>query len=57
MKKKAPVMNEDVGKKNCKEHKICGREPGGARACEIGICPVAAHEELETLTVATMRTG
>jgi hypothetical protein len=37
---------EDGMKQNCWEHKKCGRQPGGARAKELGICPVTAHEEL-----------
>ena len=28
-------------RKNCWEFKKCGREPGGARADELGVCPVA----------------
>lgn len=31
-------------KKNCWEHKGCGREPGGSKAKELGICPVALYE-------------
>lgn len=27
-------------KKNCWEHKNCGRWPGGSRAKELGVCPV-----------------
>lgn len=34
-------------KKNCWEYKTCGREPGGHKAKELGICPVAVREELE----------
>lgn len=28
--------------KNCWEAKNCGRQPGGAKAGELGICPAAA---------------
>ncbi len=28
-------------KKNCWEFKGCGREPGGAKAVELGVCPAA----------------
>ncbi len=28
-------------KKNCWEHKKCGREPGGEKAKELGVCPSA----------------
>lgn len=34
-------------KKNCWEHTGCGREPGGIKAQELGICPVAVHEEFD----------
>jgi hypothetical protein len=30
-----------VDKKNCWEHLKCGREPGGVKASELGICPAA----------------
>ncbi|MDA8065360.1 MAG: hypothetical protein M0031_07660 [Thermaerobacter sp.] len=31
-----------AGKENCWEMKGCGREPGGSRAAELGVCPAAA---------------
>ena len=30
-----------MSKENCWEVKGCGREPGGAKAVELGICPAA----------------
>ena len=30
-----------MGKMNCWEMKKCGREPGGARSKEFGVCPAA----------------
>ncbi len=33
-------------KKNCWEHKKCGRQPGGHRTGELGICPVTTHRDL-----------
>ncbi len=36
-------------KKNCWEYKGCGREPGGKKTHELGVCPVATHEELDTV--------
>ncbi len=33
-------------KVNCWEHKGCGRQPGGPRAKELGICPVTTNKEL-----------
>jgi len=34
-------------KKNCWEHKNCGRWPGGPRAEELGICPVTTDQQLD----------
>ena len=34
-------------KKNCWEHKRCGREPGGIKVHELGVCPAATEERLE----------
>ncbi len=31
---------------NCWEFKNCGRQPGGPRAQELGICPVTTHGNL-----------
>lgn len=31
---------------NCWEHKQCGRQPGGPRVKELGVCPVTLHQEL-----------
>lgn len=33
-------------KKNCWEHKKCGRQPGGPKASELGVCPVTVDIEL-----------
>jgi hypothetical protein len=35
------------GKKNCWEAKGCGREPGGARCEELGVCPAASEPSLD----------
>ncbi len=35
-----------IRKKNCWEFKGCGREPGGKKAAELGVCPATVHEEL-----------
>jgi hypothetical protein len=34
-------------KKNCWEFKGCGREPGGKKAVELGICPATTDERLD----------
>ena len=34
-------------KKNCWEHKKCGRQPGGHKAAELGICPVTTYRALD----------
>ena len=31
----------ELGKINCWEYKKCGREPGGAKVKELGVCPAA----------------
>jgi hypothetical protein len=36
-----------AAKKNCWEAKKCGREPGGAKAGEMGICPVTVETKLD----------
>jgi len=33
-------------KQNCWEHKKCGRQPGGHRAQELGVCPAATNQDL-----------
>jgi hypothetical protein len=33
-------------KRNCWEFKKCGREPGGAKATEFGVCPAATEVRL-----------
>ena len=32
-------------KKNCWEFKLCGRQPGGGKELEFGVCPVALATE------------
>jgi hypothetical protein len=34
---------------NCWEFKKCGRQPGGAKAAELGICPAAIEKRTNTL--------
>jgi hypothetical protein len=34
-------------KLNCWEHKKCGRQPGGHKAEELGICPVTTYQKLD----------
>jgi hypothetical protein len=36
-------------KKNCWEFKKCGREPGGERVRELGVCPAAAEHRLDSV--------
>jgi hypothetical protein len=33
--------------KNCWEHYRCGREPGGSKVDELGVCPAATAEVLD----------
>lgn len=39
----------DMNKMNCWEHKKCGREVGGAKSAELGVCPAALEERLNGL--------
>jgi hypothetical protein len=34
-------------KMNCWEHKKCGRQPGGHKTEELGVCPAAVHDGLD----------
>ena len=36
-----------MSKKNCWEHKKCGREPEGEKAHELGVCPTPVTESLD----------
>jgi hypothetical protein len=33
-------------KLNCWEHKKCGRQPGGPKAADLGVCPVTTYSDL-----------
>lgn len=34
---------------NCWEFKKCGRQPGGAKVADLGVCPAATHTEANGL--------
>ncbi len=34
---------------NCWEYKKCGREPGGSKADELGVCPAATETRLNNI--------
>jgi hypothetical protein len=36
-----------MSKKNCWGHKKCGREPGGEKAHELGVCPATEEKRLD----------
>ncbi len=36
-----------MAKSTCWQHKHCGREPGGNRVAELGICPAAVEGRLD----------
>ena len=36
-----------MDKLNCWQHMGCGREPGGEKAEELGVCPAATEKRLE----------
>lgn len=35
--------------KNCWEFKSCGRQPGGAKVSELGVCPASSEKRLDTI--------
>lgn len=35
-----------MNRKNCWEHFKCGRQPGGDKTVELGVCPAATEEKL-----------
>lgn len=40
------MKSVDQSKVNCWEHLKCGREPGGKKAEELGVCPVTTQSDL-----------
>jgi hypothetical protein len=40
-------------KTNCWEFKSCGREPGGAKVAQLGICPASAEPRVNGLNGGT----
>ena len=36
-----------MGKSNCWTLKACGREPKGAKAAELGVCPAATNKSMD----------
>ena len=36
-------------KQNCWEYKKCGRQPGGSKVAELGICPVAVENRTDAV--------
>ncbi len=42
-----------MAKLNCWESKKCGRQPGGAKSAELGVCPAAAEQALTGMNDGT----
>ncbi len=40
-------MNQKALKMNCWEFKKCGREPGGSKVNELGVCPAATFKDAD----------
>lgn len=36
-------------RKNCWETKDCGREPGGSKSGELGVCPASTNDKLDSI--------
>ena len=41
------MMDDNKKKLNCWEFKKCGREPGGNKVAELGVCPVATEQRTD----------
>ncbi len=39
---------EGSAKVNCWEHKKCGRQPGGHKVEDLGVCPASVYEDLNS---------
>lgn len=48
-----PMKKEQPRKMNCWEFKKCGREPGGAKVKELGVCPAAVCDNTEGVNCGT----
>jgi len=46
-------MSGSNKKLNCWEFKKCGREPGGARVDEYGVCPAAVEQDADGINSGT----
>ena len=42
-----------MSKKNCWEFKKCGREKGGVKSIELGICPASSEERVNGMNEGT----
>ena len=42
---KINYVEEIIMKKNCWEYKKCGREVGGAKVKDLGVCPAATNSK------------
>jgi len=40
------IMEERMAKQNCWEYKKCGRQAGGAKVPELGVCPAASEKRV-----------
>ncbi|HTY59505.1 MAG TPA: hypothetical protein VMF59_11845 [Bacteroidota bacterium] len=38
-----------MAKQNCWEFKKCGREPGGSKSAELGVCPAATEKRVNRI--------
>ena len=43
------MVEKNGEKKNCWEFKNCGRQPGGAKTAELGVCPASTEASLDNL--------
>jgi len=46
LKEVAPNLETTQQKQNCWEFKKCGRQPGGNKVAELGVCPATVYADL-----------
>jgi hypothetical protein len=46
LKELAPNIEITRQKQNCWEFKNCGRQPGGSKVAELGVCPATVYQDL-----------
>ena len=49
-----PFLGGDMGKSNCWEFMKCGRQPGGEKTDELGVCPASVESRTDGMNSGKM---